>query len=59
VEMSAVVAAIEAAAPEAAGRITYDELTLPFPEEFEASEALATPLEEGVRETVEHFRRRR
>jgi UDP-glucuronate 4-epimerase len=58
VEMSAVVAAIEAAAPESAGRITYDELALPFPEEFESSGALPTPLDVGVRETVEHFRSR-
>jgi UDP-glucuronate 4-epimerase len=56
VDMSEVVAAIEAAAPEAAGRITYDELELPFPEEFEASEPVATPLAAGVRETIEHFR---
>jgi hypothetical protein len=56
--MSAVVAAIEAAAPESAGRITYDELALPFPEEFESSGALPTPLDVGVRETVEHFRSR-
>jgi UDP-glucuronate 4-epimerase len=58
VDISAVVAAIEAAAPEVAGRITHDDLTLPFPEEFEASQALPTPLEVGVRETVEHFRAR-
>jgi UDP-glucuronate 4-epimerase len=56
VDMSELVAAIEAAAPEAAGRITYDELELPFPEEFEASAPVATPLVTGVRETVEHFR---
>jgi UDP-glucuronate 4-epimerase len=58
VEMAAVIAAIEAAAPEVAGRITHDELTLPFPEEFEAGESLPTPLEVGVCETVEHFRAR-
>jgi UDP-glucuronate 4-epimerase len=56
VDMAEVVAAIEAAAPEAAGRITYDDLLLPFPEEFESSEPLSTPLAVGVRETVEHFR---
>jgi UDP-glucuronate 4-epimerase len=58
VDMSSVVAAIEAAAPEAAGRITHEEHALPFPEEFESSGVLATPLEVGVRETVEHFRSR-
>jgi UDP-glucuronate 4-epimerase len=56
VDMSDVVAAIEAAAPEAAGRISYDELHLPFPEEYESASAPTTPLEVGVRETVEHFR---
>ena len=56
-EMSDVVAAIEAAVPEVAGRISYDELILPFPEEFESSSPLTTPLEQGVRETIEHFRR--
>jgi UDP-glucuronate 4-epimerase len=56
--MAEVVQAIEAAAPEAAGRITFDDVQLPFPEEFEANvrPAQATPLEVGVRETVEHFR---
>ena len=34
--MPEVVAAIEAAAPEAAGKITYEESPLPFPEELEA-----------------------
>jgi UDP-glucuronate 4-epimerase len=58
VDMSSLVAAIEAAAPEAAGRITHDENALPFPEEFESSAVPATPLEVGVRETVGHFRSR-
>jgi UDP-glucuronate 4-epimerase len=59
--MSAVVAAIESAAPEVTGKITFDDVALPFPDEFEAQEPLTiawTPLGEGVRETVEHFRRR-
>ncbi|HXF97389.1 MAG TPA: NAD(P)-dependent oxidoreductase [Gaiellaceae bacterium] len=62
--MAEVVAAIEAAAPEAAGKITWREEPLPFPEALEASllERLLgplprTPLAEGVRRTVEHFRR--
>ncbi len=61
--MAEVVAAIEAAAPEAAGRITWDETALPFPAELEA-EALAAAigpvqqpsLAEGVAETVARFR---
>jgi nucleoside-diphosphate-sugar epimerase len=58
IHMREIVAAIEAAAPEAAGRIAFEELQLPFPEEFEAHAhpAPVTPLEAGVRETVEHFR---
>lgn len=55
--MREVVAAIEAAAPEAAGQITYDAGTLlPVPDAFAAARPLSTPLEEGVRATVEHFR---
>lgn len=64
VRMGEVVAAIEAAVPEAAGRIGFDDVQPPFPEELEARglEALSgplsfRPLEQGVRETVEHFRR--
>ncbi len=58
VHMSEVVAAIEAAAPEA--RIDYEESVLPFPQQF-ATGGLATavtPIAEGVRETIELFRRR-
>jgi nucleoside-diphosphate-sugar epimerase len=61
--MSEVVAAIEAAAPEVAGRISHADAALPFPAELEASALeralgrLAAPtLAEGVRETVERFR---
>ena len=62
--MDEVVAAIEAAAPDVAGRISYDDVQLPFPPEMEAR-ALEqmigplprTPLAEGVRETIELFRR--
>jgi UDP-glucuronate 4-epimerase len=56
--MSEVVAAIESAVPGA--RITYDDVALPFPEEF-ATGGLpipVTPLADGVRETVELFRAR-
>ena len=56
--MSDVVAAIESAVPGA--RINYDDVALPFPEEF-ATGGLAipvTPLADGVRETIELFRAR-
>ena len=56
-EMSELVAAIEATAPEVAGLITYEDAPLPFPAEFESSAPLTTPLREGVRETIELFRR--
>jgi UDP-glucuronate 4-epimerase len=57
VHLADVVRAIEAAAPEAAGRITFDDVPLPFPEEFAVARSLAvTPLEVGVRETIERFR---
>jgi len=63
--MPEVVAAIEAATPEAAGRITWVEQPLPFPEELEHGglEAAIGPLRktslaDGVRKTVELFSRR-
>jgi nucleoside-diphosphate-sugar epimerase len=59
-----VAAAIEAAAPETAGRITWEETALPFPAELEARrlEELVGPLPqtslvEGVSATIERFRR--
>ena len=62
--MSEVVAAIEAAAPEVAGRISFADAPLPFPAELEASAlepalgGLGAPtLADGVRETIERFRR--
>jgi nucleoside-diphosphate-sugar epimerase len=62
--MEEVVAAIEAAAPEVSGRITWDEGQLPFPESLQGNllERLIGPmprtsLAEGVRRTIEHFRR--
>lgn len=56
--MSELVAAIEAAVPEATGTITFDDVQLPFPHEFEAAvhPCPVTPLEQGVRETVAFFR---
>jgi nucleoside-diphosphate-sugar epimerase len=62
--MQEVVDAIEAAAPEAAGRITWVDEQLPFPETLEATllERLVGPLPrtslaDGVRRTIERFRR--
>ena len=62
--MADVVAAIEAAAPEADGKITWDDAALPFPAELEARalEELVGPLPklslaDGVRATIERFRR--
>ena len=61
--MQDVVSAIEAAAPQAAGRITWTEQPLPFPPELETGGLEAaigalprTPLADGVRATVERFR---
>ena len=62
--MSEVVAAIESAAPEVAGQITWVEQSLAFPESLEAvrlEQAVGpvphTPLAEGIRATVELLRR--
>lgn len=61
--MSAVVDAIVAAAPAVRGKITYDEVQLPFAVELESDgleQAIGpvelTPLAEGVRETIALFR---
>jgi len=58
-----VVEAVEAAAPAVAGRVFWEEGQLPFPQAFEARslERLIgpispTPLADGVRATIEHFR---
>ncbi len=58
VHMREFVAAIEAAVPGAAGSISFDDVQLPVPEEFAAAAhpAPVTPLAEGIRATVEHFR---
>ncbi len=57
------IAAIEAAVPELAGRITFDDAPLQFPEEFEGESLeralgplVRTPLAEGVRATIETYR---
>jgi nucleoside-diphosphate-sugar epimerase len=53
-----VIAAIEAALPEARGSITYKEdVLLPLPEDMEAPAPLPTPLPDGVRETIDVLRR--
>jgi UDP-glucuronate 4-epimerase len=64
--MEEVVGAVEAAAPEVSGKITWQDEPLPFPESLEARllETLVgplprTPLADGVRRTIEHFRSRR
>lgn len=61
--MAQVVEAIERAAPGAEGTITYDDVPLPFPGQiasgsFEAEIGAwaGMPFEDGVRETIAHFR---
>jgi UDP-glucuronate 4-epimerase len=62
--MQEVVDAIEAAAPAVAGRVTWEEGQLPFPQSLEGhflehliGPFTPTPLADGVRATIEHFRR--
>jgi UDP-glucuronate 4-epimerase len=62
---SDVVRAIESAAPEVAGRITFDDVQLPFPEEMDEGdlETIVGPIEwttldEGTRQTIELYRTR-
>jgi len=62
-KMEEIVAAIEHAAPEVSGKITWKEDRLPFPESLEGTllERLVGPLPhtsltEGVRRTIERFR---
>jgi nucleoside-diphosphate-sugar epimerase len=62
--MAEIVAAIELAAPEAKGQITYEDVQLPFPAEVDSSavdrrldEFAYTPLRQGVGQTVKLFRR--
>jgi len=61
--MPEVIAAIEAAEPAAAGKITFEPVPLPLPEEFDDSRLRLllgrlpdTPLAEGVQATVQHFK---
>ena len=62
---SDVVSSIEAAAPEVTGRVTFDDVQLPFPEEMEEGdlEDVVGPIEwttlrEGTRQTIELYRAR-
>jgi UDP-glucuronate 4-epimerase len=62
---SDIVSAIEAAAPEVTGRITFDDVQLPFPEEMEAGDLEDvvgpiewTTLQEGTHQTIELYRAR-
>jgi nucleoside-diphosphate-sugar epimerase len=62
--MRDVVGAIEAAVPEAAGAITFDDVPLPLPSVLPADglervvgSVEVTPLAEAVAATIEHFRR--
>ena len=63
--MQEVVDTIEAAAPTVAGKVFWEEGQLPFPESLQGNllERLVgplprTPLADGVRATIEHFRAR-
>lgn len=63
VTMGEIVAAIEAAAPESTGAITFADSALPFPEEVDSAPVRAalgalayTPLDAAVRDTVNRFR---
>ncbi len=63
VDMADVVAAVELAAPQSAGTITFDDVKLPFPDEVETTHLLSTlgPLDErhfdeAVADTIERFR---
>jgi len=61
--MTDVVAAIQKAAPESAGKITFEDLQLPFPPEVDGTRLEGAignvhhkPLVEGVAETIDMFR---
>jgi nucleoside-diphosphate-sugar epimerase len=63
VSMAKVVAAIETAAPEITGKITFEPLQLPNPEDVDSGaldQAIGVthwvPLAEGVQQTISHFR---
>jgi nucleoside-diphosphate-sugar epimerase len=60
--MAEIVAAIEAAAPQMRGKITFEPIQLPNPEDVDSAALDAalgvmhwTPLAQGVRRTIEHF----
>ena len=64
VSTAEVIAAIEQAEPSARGRITFDDVPLPFPSEVENTALTSvigpmhfTPLDQGVAETLDIFRR--
>ncbi len=64
VSMEEVVGAIEEACPDAAGKITYEKIQLPFPEDVDNSAMVEllgpyheTPLREGVSGTIAVFRK--
>lgn len=64
VHVSDIIAAIRLAAPDTAGRITFTDARLPFPDSVDASSLLDllgtvddTPLVDGVADTVDRFRR--
>jgi nucleoside-diphosphate-sugar epimerase len=61
VHMSELVRTIEAAEPNAAGTITFDDVVLPFPERLPGEELdlEQTSLEAGVKQTIDLFRVRR
>jgi UDP-glucuronate 4-epimerase len=63
VAVSRIIETIATVVPEAAARITYSEVPLPFPEEVDSSSLQAivgsvpqTPLEVGIEETIKRFR---
>ena len=63
VSVQEVIDAIAHALPESAGRIGYEDVRLPFPEEIDSGSFaeivpgfVPTPLAEGVRTTIERFR---
>jgi nucleoside-diphosphate-sugar epimerase len=64
IDMATVVAAIDAALPEAAGTVTFDPEPLPLPArptDSDVEDAIApfveTPLDAGVEQTIRHFQR--
>ncbi len=63
VTMADVVAAIDAVVPEMVGQITFDPIPFPIPEDIDGSPVDTAlggvhwrPFNEGVRQTIEHFR---